>query len=77
VLFPHDQPARLLPGAPEGVTVSAYCIAGEGWRLKISVRRQFQTWHEASTGAYERLTTDELVDVIEAELVTELLERLS
>jgi hypothetical protein len=73
VLYSNDHAGRLIAGCPEAISISAYHEAGRGWVLKISVRRQFQLWNESSTGRYELLSTDELVDVIEAELAAELL----
>ena len=63
---------RLVCGEPESVSVAAHYVAGLGWHLTILVRRQFQEWSEASKGVYERLTTPEMVCVIDAALSTEL-----
>lgn len=72
----HDQNGRsaprLLVGEPEALVVSAHFVAGQGWALKISCRRQFQLWGEAATGFYEYLNTPELYDVICAALAAEL-----
>jgi hypothetical protein len=54
------------------VSVSATYVVGMGWDLTISIRRQFQTWAESSRGQYERLTTPEMVTVIDAALSSEL-----
>lgn len=59
-------------GAPEAVAVTASYVAGSGWQLAIGVRRQFQSWASASRGRYSYLTTEEMFEVIEAELTTEL-----
>lgn len=63
---------QLITGEPEALVVSAHYVVGSGWSLKISVRRQFQLWSAASTGFYEYLTTEELFDVIGANLELEL-----
>lgn len=64
---------RLIPGEPEALVISAHHQAGFGWNVKVSVRRQFQLWEEASDASYEGLTTEELVDVIEMSVGLELL----
>ena len=69
----HDEPDRLIPGEPEAFVVSAHHVAGYGWECKISVRRQFQLWGHASTAVYERLVTEELIDVVLIALQLELL----
>ena len=70
---PESPTPRLLKGAPESVQVAAQYVAGHGWCCSIGVRRQFQSWAEASRGEYEYLTTEELVDVLNAALGVELL----
>lgn len=72
MLTNHDDSARLVAGEPEGVTVSAHYVIPDGWKLSITVRRQFQDWRQASAGHYERLTTQELVDVLCSTLAVEL-----
>lgn len=63
---------QMIPGEPEAVSVQAsYCV-GRGWTCAIHVRRQFQTWAEASHGSYEQLSTPELVTLIDAALAAEL-----
>lgn len=72
MLTNHDDPARLVAGEPEGVTASAHYVIGEGWKLSLTVRRQFQDWRNASAGHYSHLTTEELVDVLCSTLAVEL-----
>jgi len=72
VLRERGANGQLLPGEPEAVSVSATYVVGMGWDLTISIRRQFQTWAESSRGQYERLTTPEMVTVIDAALSSEL-----
>ena len=64
---------RLLVGAPEAVHVAATYVVGTGWFVHLGLRRQFQPWAEATRSTYERLTTEELVQVLEAELGGSLL----
>jgi hypothetical protein len=64
--------SRLLPGEPEAVSILATYVVGQGWTLQIGVRRQFQSWGEASRGTYERLTTPEMVSTLDAAVSTEL-----
>ena len=63
---------QVLPGEAEAISVLATYVAGSGWDLQINIRRQFQTWGEAAHGAYEFLTTPELLTVIDAALASEL-----
>jgi hypothetical protein len=72
VLQRFDEEGRLVPGEVESVQVSAIHVAGYGWRVAILARRQFQDWAHASRGEYERLSTEELVTVIDAALSAEL-----
>jgi len=57
-------PNRLFNLAPETFIVQAHHVAGEGWRLLISMRRQDEPWPDARRDVYDHLTTEELVDVI-------------
>ena len=57
---------RMFRLAPEALTINAHHVGGEGWFLKIQMRRADETWAEAYTEQYERLTTHELVDVLDA-----------
>lgn len=61
---------RLFEGAPEAAIIGAHYVAGEGWALRLQIRRQFQDWTDARTEEYERLTTDELVEVLDSSLGT-------
>lgn len=66
-------PERLISGAPEAVHVAATYVVGRGWYVHLGVRRQFEPWAEATRSTYERLTTEELVQVVEDELGMKLL----
>jgi hypothetical protein len=70
----HNRSAepRLVPGEPEAVNVMATYTPGQGWSLIIGVRRQFETWADASQGRYDYLTTAELVSTLDAVVCTEL-----
>jgi hypothetical protein len=61
---------RLFIGAVEAAIISANYVAGEGWLLRLQIRRQFEDWADARTEVYERLTTDELVEVLDVSLGT-------
>lgn len=63
-----DGETRLFVGAPEALLMHAHYVLGEGWVLRLQLRRQFQSWGEAPASHYERLTTDELEDVLSATL---------
>jgi hypothetical protein len=61
---------QLFTGAVEAAIISAQYILGEGWTLRLQLRRQFQDWTDARTEVFERLSTDELVDTLDASLGT-------
>lgn len=63
-----DGEQRLFEGAPEAVILGAHWFPGEGWRLRVRLRRQYEDWMDARTTDYERLTTPELLDVLDVEL---------
>lgn len=63
---------RLFRLAPEAVTVAAIHYPGQGWYLRVCVRRQDETWAEAPKEQYERLSTPELADAVECTLQTML-----
>lgn len=60
----------LFLGAPEACIVGAHWVDGEGWRCRVQLRRAFEEWAECRETVYERLTTPELLQALEAELVT-------
>lgn len=62
------QQVRLFRLAPESIAVQAFHVPGEGWRLRVLVRRQGESFEEAHDVSYDRLTTEELLDVISADL---------
>lgn len=63
-----EEQERLFDGAPEAVILGAQWWPGEGWRLRVRLRRQFEDWMDARTTDYEHLTTPELLDVLDVEL---------
>jgi hypothetical protein len=69
--IPSDAP-QLVPGEVEAISVQATYVVGLGWSLQIHARRQFQNWSQASHGAYDRLTTAEMVCTVDAALSAEL-----
>lgn len=62
-----EQP-RLYRLAVEAVALTAVYTGGVGWQVTIAARRQYETWPEARVCTYDRLTTAELADVVEADL---------
>jgi hypothetical protein len=58
------QQEKLFRLAYEAIALNAHYCHGEGWRLVVTARRQDETWDEAHQATYDRLTTDELADVI-------------
>ena len=56
---------RLFDGAVEAAIISAQYHLGDGWTLRLQLRRQFEDWADARTEVYDRLTTDELVDTLD------------
>lgn len=65
-----EQPKLDLAGSVEAVIISAQFTLERGWMLRLQLRRQFEDWSDARTEVYEALTTDELVDVLDASLGT-------
>jgi len=66
-----DQP-RMFRLAVDAIDVSAFYEHRIGWHLCVRTRRADESWGDVQPELYERLTTDELVDVIEASLRNEL-----
>jgi hypothetical protein len=44
-------------------------VGGQGWSLTVSLRRGDESWSDTRSTVYTHLSTTELVDVIEAEIV--------
>ena len=63
-----DGQERLFRLAHEAVSVSAHFIKGEGWSVRICMRRGDETWEQARRSDYSHLNTEELVTVIDTEL---------
>lgn len=59
---------KLFEGAPEAMIVGAQWFPGDGWHLRVRLRRQYEDWMDARTVDYDRLTTPELMDVLDIEL---------
>lgn len=59
---------QLFTGAVEAAILSAQYHLGQGWSLRLQLRRQFEDWADCRTEEYERLTTDELVEVLDVSL---------
>jgi len=68
------QQQRLFRLAPESLYVSAVFEPSSGWRLKVAVRRQDESWSEAGQSVYSHMTTLELTDVICSEVCGRLLD---
>lgn len=65
-----DGQQALFTGAPEACIVGAHWVDGEGWRCRVQLRRAYETWEDARETHYERLTTPELLDVLDVELAS-------
>ena len=64
---PIDGQLEAFPAPLRAVSVSAYYVERQGWVLASMLRREGGTYHPASQ--YERLTRDELVDVLLVEVL--------
>lgn len=58
--------------AVDAGTISMHHRQGYGWDLTTIFRRNGETWAEADRCCYSCLTTDELVDVLNAVVNVEL-----
>lgn len=59
---------RLFKTAVEAAHVSLIWGGHQGWSVSVAARRQGDTWSTEPNSFYGGLTTDELLDVITAEL---------
>ena len=60
---------RLFRAPHAGVVIQAQHVPAErGWRLIVRLRRDDESWDAGYRADYSHLTTDELVDVLHAEL---------
>lgn len=66
------QQDRLFRLAPEVVSFHAAFVGGEGWQVTIRMRRQGEHWDDAYEAHYSHLTTEELADVVCAEVCAQL-----
>lgn len=58
---------RLFRAAPSGYSVNAYYVVPEGWTVIIRRRRADEAWRDTEAICYSRLTTNELVDTMNAQ----------
>lgn len=65
-----DGEQRLWTGALEAISWGALWVPPEGWSLRTRERRQFEEWTDARASTYVGLTTDELCDVLAAEVTS-------
>jgi hypothetical protein len=63
---------RLFRLAPEAVAVNGYYVHREGWTLVVAVRRGDEDWSRAHRERYDRLSTDELLQVLDSDLTAAL-----
>jgi len=63
---------RLFRLATEVIHIHSTFVAGEGWHVTFTSRRQDESWADTRPSTYSHLTTDELLQVIDAELSTAL-----
>lgn len=59
---------RLFVLAPEAIALTAVHDGAGGWRLTVSMRRQDELWADAYRASYSFLSTEELGDVVCAEV---------
>lgn len=59
---------RLFRGPVSAVHVSAHFEIPQGWSATVLARRDGELWSDSDREHYHCLTTDELVDVLQAEL---------
>ena len=59
---------RLFRLAVESGSCTFQHVAGYGWRLTITVRRGDESWTEARSATYDRLSTAELLDTLYSHL---------
>lgn len=64
-----DGQIRLWATPPEALSISAHWDYPDGWRVVITMRRVDQSWQGAYRHAYDHLTTPEMFDVIDGELL--------
>jgi hypothetical protein len=60
----------LFIGAVEAAVISAHYVLGEGWVCRLQLRRQYEQWEDARSESYDRLSTDELLEVLDITLGT-------
>lgn len=63
-----DGQQPLFLGAVEAAIWSSHYVLGEGWTLRLQIRRQFEDWADCRTEVYDHLTTDELLEVLDVSL---------
>lgn len=65
-------PGRLFTAAPESVVIAGRWEYPAGWVVRVQVRRCDECWAHAHDAHYSSLNSDELLDVITAELARAL-----
>jgi hypothetical protein len=55
---------RMFRLAPAALHLQATFVPGEGWSLRVGMRRQDESWAEAYQAHYDHLSSEELADVI-------------
>lgn len=63
------QEQRLFRLAHEAVSITAAYVGGQGWSVTVRLRRGDESWSDAYSAQYSHLSTSEMVDVIECELL--------
>ena len=58
----------LFLGSVEAAIISANYTLGDGWKVRLQIRRQYEHWEDCRTEVYDHLTTDEMVDVLDVSL---------
>ena len=61
--------------AVEAMAMSARFVPMEGWHVVLTARRGDEEWAASERRTYTHLTSEELVDVLEAEVARWLLEK--
>ena len=63
---------RLFVLAVEAIALTAVFVPGQGWSVKIGMRRQAESWGAEPWTEYSHMTTAEMLDTIEGHLASKL-----